>query len=65
VTGNKQPGTEATIRVPKKIYNMKDCRKYEKDGTEKADFHAGKKGGKKSNPAKQSFAHLRKKFDKL
>jgi hypothetical protein len=34
----------------------KDCRKYEKDGTVKANFHAAKKAGKKPNPAKQLFA---------
>jgi hypothetical protein len=34
----------------------KDCRKYKKDGTVKADFCTAKKAGKKPNPAKQSFA---------
>ncbi len=43
----------------------KDCRKYEKDGTAKADFHAAKKASKKPNPAKQLFAQLSKKLDKL
>ncbi len=43
----------------------KECRKYEKAGTAKADFHAAKKAGKKPNPAKQSFAQLSKKLDKL
>ncbi len=43
----------------------KDCRKYKKDGTLKADFRAAKKAGKKPNPAKQSFAQLSKKLDKL
>jgi hypothetical protein len=43
----------------------KDCHKYEKDGTAKADFRAAKKAGKKPNPAKQSFAQLSKKLDKL
>ncbi len=43
----------------------KDCRKYEKDGTAKADFRTAKKVGKKPNPAKQSFAQLSKKSDKL
>jgi hypothetical protein len=28
----------------------KDCRKYEKVGTAKADFRAAKKAGKKPNP---------------
>jgi hypothetical protein len=31
----------------------------------KADFRAAKKAGKKPNPAKQSFAQLSKKSDKL
>ncbi len=43
----------------------KDCRKYEKDWTAKANFRAVKKAGKKPNPAKQSFAQLSKKLDKL
>jgi hypothetical protein len=43
----------------------KDYLKYEKDGMAKADFHAAKKAGKKSNPAKQSFTQLSKKLDKL
>ncbi len=43
----------------------KDCRKYEKDKTEKANFHAAKKAGKKPNPARQSFTQLSKKLDKL
>ncbi len=43
----------------------KDCRKYEKDGTLKADFRAAKKAGKKPNPLKQSFAQLSKKLDRL
>jgi hypothetical protein len=39
----------------------KDCRRYEKDRTVKADFSAAKKAGKKPNPAKLSFAQLSKK----
>jgi hypothetical protein len=31
----------------------------------KANFHAAKKAGKKPNPAKQSFAQLSKKLDRL
>ncbi len=46
-------------------HNTRDCRHYEKDGTEKSDFCAAKKGGKKPNPTKQSFAQLSKKLDKL
>ncbi len=43
----------------------KDCRKYEKDGTAKADFCTAKKAGKKPNPANQSFAQLSENSDKL
>jgi hypothetical protein len=43
----------------------KDCHRYKKDGTVKADFHAVKKAGKKPNPAKQSFAQLNKKLDRM
>jgi hypothetical protein len=46
-------------------HNTRNCRCFEKDGTEKADFRAAKKGGKKPNPMKQSFAQLSKKLDKL
>ncbi len=46
------------------MHSTKDCRKYEKDGM-KADFRAAKKAGKKPNPAKQLFAQLSKKLDKL
>ncbi len=31
----------------------------------KSDFHAAKKGGKKSNPITQSFTQLSEKSDKL
>ena len=43
----------------------RDCRWFEKDGTEKSDFRAAKKDGKKPNPVKQSFAQLSEKLDKL
>ncbi len=43
----------------------KDCHKYQKDGTLKANFRAAKKAGKKPNPAKQSFAQLSEKLDRL
>jgi hypothetical protein len=46
-------------------HNTRDCCRFEKDGTEKADFRAAKKGGKKPNPTKQSFAQLSEKLDKL
>jgi hypothetical protein len=47
------------------MHATKDCRKYEKDGMVKADFCTAKKAGKKPNPAKQLFAQLSKKLDKL
>jgi len=46
-------------------HNTRDCCHFEKDGTKKADFRAAKKGGKKPNPTKQSFAQLSEKLDKL
>ncbi len=46
-------------------HTTKDCCKYEKFGMAKADSHAAKKAGKKSNPAKQPFTQLSKKLDKL
>ena len=46
-------------------HNTRDCHHFEKDGTEKANFRAAKKGGKKPNPTKQSFAQLSEKLDKL
>jgi hypothetical protein len=46
-------------------HNTRDCRRFEKDGMEKANFRAAKKGGKKPNPTKQSFAQLSEKLDKL
>ena len=39
------------------------CRRFEKDGMEKSDFRAAKKGGKKTNPIEQSFAHLSERSD--
>ncbi len=47
------------------MHFTKDCCKYEKDRTVKADFCTTKKAGKKPNPAKQSFTQLSKKLDKL
>jgi hypothetical protein len=46
-------------------HNTKDCCKYEQDGMEKANFRATRNGGKKPNPAKNSFVQLSKKLDKL
>jgi hypothetical protein len=46
-------------------HNTKDCCRYKKDRMVKANFHAGKKAGKRPYPAKQSFTQLSKKLDKL
>jgi len=46
-------------------HNTCNCCRFEKDGTEKTDFRAAKKGEKKPNPTKQSFALLSEKLDKL
>jgi hypothetical protein len=48
-----------------RTHNACDCRRFEKDGTEKSDFRTAKKGGKKPNPTKQSFTQLSEKLDKL
>jgi hypothetical protein len=34
------------------MHNTTDCHKYDRDGWEKPNFHAAKKGRKKSNPAR-------------
>ncbi len=54
----KHGGTHTT-------HNTGECRKYEKDGTEKSSFCAAKKGGKRRYPTKQNFAQLTKKIEKL
>jgi hypothetical protein len=46
-------------------HNTCDCCRFEKDQKEKSNFHATKKGGKKSNPVNQNFAQLTKKIKKL
>ncbi len=71
--GTKQPGTDHSPRVPKKLrakkhcnlckkhggayttHNTRGCHCFKKDETEKFDFCAAKKGGKKPIPTKQSF----------
>jgi hypothetical protein len=81
--GKKRPGTDLTVRVPKKVrfekhcdlckkhggahttHTTRECRKYEKDGTEKSSFRAVKKGGKKNYPVNQNFAQLTAKIEKL
>jgi hypothetical protein len=47
------------------MHTTKDCHRYKKDRMVKADFLAGKKAGKKPNPAKQPFAQLSKILDKF
>jgi hypothetical protein len=81
--GKKHPGTNATLRVPKKVlfakhcdlckkhggayttHNTRDCHRFEKDGKEKSDVCAAKKGGKKDNPIHHNLAQLAKKIEKL
>jgi hypothetical protein len=81
--GKKCPGTDSTVRNPKKVrfekhcdlckkhgdaytmHNTRDCCRFEKDGKEKSDFCAAKKGRKKGNPANHNFAQLTKKIEKL
>jgi hypothetical protein len=46
-------------------HNTRDCCRYEKDGKEKSNFYAAKKGSKKANPVNQNFAQLSKKLDML
>ncbi len=46
-------------------HNTRDCRRFEKDGKEKSNFHATKKGGKKGNPINHNFTQLTKKIEKL
>jgi hypothetical protein len=79
----KCPGTQAMVRVPKKVcykkhcnlckkhgglytmHNTGDCCRFEKDGKEKSNFRAARKGGKKGNPIKSNFAQLTKKIKKI
>jgi hypothetical protein len=46
-------------------HNTRDCRRFEKDTTEKSSFCAAKKGGKKNYPVNQNFIQLTKKINKL
>jgi hypothetical protein len=68
---HKKVHFEKTCKLCKKhggthtMHTTKDCCRYEKDGTVKANFHAAKKAGRKPNPTKHSFAQLSKKLDKL
>ncbi len=47
------------------MHYTRDCRRFEKEGKEKSDFRAAKKGGKKGNPVNHNFAQLTKKIKKL
>jgi hypothetical protein len=46
-------------------HNTNECRKYEKNGAEKSSYRSAKKGGKKGYTAKQNFAQLTEKIEKL
>ncbi len=46
-------------------HNTCECCRFEKDGKEKPDFRATKKGGKKISPVNHNFAQLTKKIKKL
>ncbi len=46
-------------------HNTCDCCRIKKDGKEKSNFRAAKKGRKKGNPVNQNFAQLTKKIEKL
>jgi hypothetical protein len=47
------------------MHNTRDCRRFEKDGKEKSNFHATQKGRKKGNPINHNFVQLTKKNEKL
>jgi hypothetical protein len=46
-------------------HNTHDCCRFDKDGKEKSNFCAAKKGGQKGNPVNQNFLQLTKKIKKL
>jgi hypothetical protein len=46
-------------------HNTCDCHRFKKNGKEKSNFYAAKKGGRKGNPVNQNFAQLTKKIKKL
>jgi hypothetical protein len=46
-------------------HNTRDCCMFDKDGREKSNFRATKKGGKKGNPVNQNLAQLTQKIEKL
>jgi hypothetical protein len=45
------------------MHNTRECHRFEKDGKEKSDFRAAKRGGKKGNPINHNFAQLTKKIN--
>jgi hypothetical protein len=47
------------------MHNTCECRRFDKDGKEKSDFHAAKKGGKKSNAVNHNFVQLTEEIEKL
>jgi hypothetical protein len=47
------------------MHNTLDCCRFKKDGKEKSNFCAAKKGGKKGNPVNHNFTQLTKKIKKL
>jgi hypothetical protein len=47
------------------MHNTRECCRFEKDGKEKSNFRAAKKGGKKGNPVNHNFVQLTKKIKKL
>jgi hypothetical protein len=46
-------------------HNTRECCRFKKNGKEKSDFRAAKKGGKKGNPVNHNFVQLTKKIKKL
>ncbi len=50
---------------PYTTHNTRDCCRFEKDGKEKSNFCAAKKGWKKANLVNQNVAQLTKKIEKL
>ncbi len=47
------------------MHNTRDCRSFEKDGKEKSNFCAAKKGRKKGIPVNHNFVQLTKKIKKI
>jgi hypothetical protein len=46
------------------MHNTLDCCRFEKDGKEKSNFSAAKKGSKKANPVNQKIKKLKKALKK-